>query len=282
MSIKRKIGSYLVNKAKIGMEYQNEDTVKKLIKDAKSSDPKLTVAVNPEFGNSAYLGINQSLWGPLKKNLYNQLIKAGYSKREALKKVQQLQDQAAGSLGIPKANRELFGKHAVLMGIGRGNPGTVAHELGHATSGNSKLGRAYQIGYIGSSIPQRMIDRTANSHRLGHAVIAANAAHSGYLAGKAKAKGKKLSWWKKHKAWMLPALIDAPRLAEEGRASLVGMHKLHKVGASKADLRNARKTLGLAYGTYMVDPALRLANSGVSYYLAKKLAEKKYRESHDE
>lgn len=161
--------------------------------------------------------------------------------------------------------------------MGKHNDADVlAHEIGHSNylrSGRSKsiIGKAAHKGYQASSI--------ATVSPIGHLGIAANGFHSGMKSAKLKAEGKKESTWNKVRAAAVPAALAAPLLVAEGKASLNGLKNMKKLGASKELMKESRKRLGAAWGTYAGQAAVksialgegsRLAGKGIGSMIYKK------------
>lgn len=277
MNVINRIRTKLALNAMDKLSDDNEELTNKLIADAKKKNKSLKIE-RIEGLPGAFYTLDDDKARQVKKKLFKKGVKSGLSKRQAAINA----NKAMKDSGI----KSIYRRNSILLSEYSNNPAMVAHEIGHSTMNNSKFGRAYKRTYMTLSKPGAITSgsaalsndkRLVKQYRIGHGLIAANAVHSGFMAGRAKAKGKKVGWLTKNKAWIAPAAISAPTLFEEGRASIIGYNKLKKLGASKTDLKRARSGLGAAYATYLVDPALRMANAGLSYYAAKKLAEKYYK-----
>jgi hypothetical protein len=166
------------------------------------------------------------------------------------------------------------GKDAILLGgfdkkSILGSAPTLAHELGHAQYGKS--GRSKNI--IAKTAHKLYgVDPLVHS-KIGNATMFANGLHSGIKLEKLRSEGKKESTWNKIKSVAIPAALVAPVLVAEGAASLKGLKMMKNVGASKELMRQSRKALGNAYGTYLtraVGPVI----SGVGGHAAGKIAGK--------
>lgn len=159
-----------------------------------------------------------------------------------------------------------LGKDSIVMGK-HNDADVLAHEIGHSNylrSGRSKsiIGKAAHKGYQASSI--------ATVSPIGRLGIAANGFHSGMKSAKLKAEGKKESTWNKVRAAAVPAALAAPLLVAEGKASLNGLKNMKKLGASKELMKESRKRLGAAWGTYAGQAAVKSIALGEGSRLAGK------------
>ena len=122
----------------------------------------------------------------------------------------------------------------------------LAHELGHSKHYQGRSGS--QIG----NLAHRLYNPSSlgTSSKIGLAASFANGAVSGKNAVKAEREGKKESKWNKARAVAVPAMVGAPLLIAEGAASKKGLKLLKKAGASKELLKDSKKNLLKAHGTY--------------------------------
>lgn len=108
------------------------------------------------------------------------------------------------------------------------NPAIVAHELGHGEIERSRLGRIFQ-----------------NRATAG---LGTYAPHIGIASG--VASGLSDNENVQRAGLLAPVAMSAPQLGYEAVASLKGLRRMRRAGASKEQIRNARKTLAAAWGTY--------------------------------
>lgn len=146
--------------------------------------------------------------------------------------------------------------------------GSLAHEIGHAYYDREK-----KAGKIGK-VAHKAYLKTGGS--IGGATIPGLAGiASGIYSGKAKAKrekeGKKEGKISKHSGWAVPVALSAPMLVSEAAASRKGIKLLKQSGASKKVIKDAKKNLSGAFGTYATQVA---ANAGVGQ-IAKGIAYKR-------
>lgn len=146
------------------------------------------------------------------------------------------------------------------------NSGILAHELGHLDiAKNHKL--------LNKATQSKLIMAATNPMI---PVSLVNAYHSGYKTEMNKLQGKKSSRILKHKAWVVPTALAGIRATREAGASIIGLNKMKKLGASKSQLNSAKKTLGTALGTYL---AMSLMNAGTTT-AAYKLGQARAREAY--
>ena len=253
-------GDYLENtklKAK-----DAESIGKKLIDQAKKGNgPK--IIDDPSFQNSAYVGTKSG------KRIRNGIAllkkKARKSGNENYEKIA---NSLEGDLKMATGDQVFkhLGKDAVVLGKFR-DADVLSHELGHANylrPGRSKsiIGKAAHKGYQASGI--------VSLNPIGKLGIAANGFHSGMKSAKLKSEGKKESTWNKVKASAVPAALAAPLLVAEGKASLNGLKNMKKLGASKELMKESRKRLGAAWGTYAGQTAVKNIALGEGSRLAGK------------
>lgn len=82
---------------------------------------------------------------------------------------------------------------------------------------------------------------------------------SGYNSGKKLAKGEKDNVVNKTAYAAIPVIHQAPKLVSEFEASRQGIKLLKKAGASKGFIKQSKKALGSAYGTYVAGLATPIA-----------------------
>ena len=132
-------------------------------------------------------------------------------------------------------------------------PATFSHELGHSL--------IHKNLYRGSKAPYLV-------RGLSNALSPVAGAVGGFAAGASDGDSTQ-----KNVMTALPLLANAPMLADEAGASLVGLRELARAGASKKQIAKAGLRMLPAFGTYAVQPIKTL---GVS--LASRAAGEKYRE----
>lgn len=206
-------------------------------------------AINDLAGKESWVG-NEKMHPGLKKE-NEQMWKKLAEKAEAQGTKVHKVDSPATSHYSPKASslHKEVGKSGDY--IRTGNSGEIfAHELGH--SQYYKKGRAKGVeGAIGRGMHKASVPgRVLGSNPLGMAASFANGYHSGKKSKKLEREGKKESAWNKHKSWAVPAAIMAPVVISEGMASRKGYKMLKQAGASKEYLKQSRKTLAKAGGSY--------------------------------
>ena len=243
---------------------------KKLIDQAKKNGgPKIIEDSN--FQNSAYLGGKS---GKILRGVLTKLKKK--SRSSGNKSYEKAADKIKGEVKKIYGDKVTsnLGKDTIIMGRFK-DADVLVHELGHSNyqvSGRSKsiIGKAAHKGYGVSSI--------ATNTSIGKLGVAANGFHSGLKSAKLKADGKKESTWNKVRAAAVPAVLAAPLLVSEGKASLNGLKNMKKLGASKELMKESRKKLGAAWGTYAggavkniaLGKGSRLVGKGVGSLIYKK------------
>lgn len=235
---------------------------KKLVDQVKKNGgPK--IIEDPNFQNSAYVGTGA---GKRVRNAIAYLKKKSRSSgnKNYKKAADRIKDAVEGIYGSKVVDN--LGKDSIVMGK-HNDADVLAHEIGHSNylrSGRSKsiIGKAAHKGYQASSI--------ATVSPIGHLGIAANGFHSGMKSAKLKAEGKKESTWNKVRAAAVPAALAAPLLVAEGKASLNGLKNMKKLGASKELIKESRKRLGAAWGTYAGQAAVKSIALGEGSRLAGK------------
>ena len=224
-----------------------KEVEKKLLKKAKEQGIK--VVKDPSFNNSAYMG---SPMGKYHRKgiaaLAKQIKKHGGSDSAkefiaGVKRGARLQNKTRTDTLYNNA-----GKDAIVMGKVNGTD-VLSHELGHAQymrSGRSKsvLGKA---GHKLTGISKALASKP------GMALSVAHGFKAGVDNERNKQEGKKSSAWDKAKSVAVPAALAAPLLIAEGKASLNGLKTMKKLGASKELLKQSKKRLGSAWGTYASD-----------------------------
>jgi hypothetical protein len=161
----------------------------------------------------------------------------------------------------------------------------LAHELGHAYHMNnpkSKLGKflhklddkvndKYQdigitkAGKKGNKFSRDLADKYAweTKNKVGTTVSGISGIASGYLAEREKEKGHKgRGRLISAGAYLIPILGHAPELGKEASASSRGIKMMKAAGASKDQIRSAKKSLGYALGTYASGLPRHLLNTG--------------------
>lgn len=225
----------------------------------------------PGVGNSFYAGSIDGKLDRMKDAIIRKLGRKGY-----LKKLnEKLDEKEFLKSGNPVL--ESIGKDRIILDKSlakNGNLGSnaaLSHELGHShymgfSKGRSKniiakaAHRLYTPGaYMVSDDPvisksfklgkkERQLNVSGSNLTSGG--FAAHGFINGLKSAKLKHEGKKESKLHKLASAALPAAMVAPLLVAEGSASLKGLKLLKKAGASKAAMKESRKLLGKAWGTY--------------------------------
>lgn len=143
----------------------------------------------------------------------------------------------------------------VVLGLGsKKHADLLAHELGHRHYFKEK-----EAGKIGKTA-HKIYQATGGSLVNGIVTPIATGITAGTIAGKRKArkeaKGEKESVVNKHAGWAVPIIATAPMLISEAAASRHGIKSLKAAGASKKYLRESRKNLATAFGTYATKSAM--------------------------
>ena len=126
----------------------------------------------------------------------------------------------------------------------------LSHELGHRHYNKEK---AKTIGDKIGKAAHKLYKWTGSGRNPGlitPVVSLANGIHSGVIKAKKEAKGEKESKFNRHKTWAVPLALSAPVLISEGMASKHGIKLLKESGAGKEAIKEAKKRLGKAFGTY--------------------------------
>ena len=153
-------------------------------------------------------------------------------------------------------------KYKGRIRLDSGSASTLSHELGHgeysldiAKGAGGKIGKFMHK----AAVPSRVLDHPAFflPARLGNAYHGACAGRS---SKRKELEGEKDNMLNKHRAWALPAIIDAPKVISEGMASAKGYKMLKDAGASKKYLKHTKKDLTKAGLTYL---GSAMMNSGV-------------------
>lgn len=243
------IGNTITKKSakalKTSLTAADKDIIRdKLVKSAKKQGIK--VIEDPTGKNSAYLGAKE---GKITRKILAKTLKVGkkhMSKRELLgmlEGVEKGMDEASGIKGVFRN----MGKDAIILGKGDLSEADVlSHELGHAQY--LRKGRSKSV--VGKVSHKLNPISKASTGSVGTVAAAINGFKAGQKAVKSKKEGKKESTWNKLRAVAVPAAMAAPLLIAEGKASLNGLKAMKKAGASKELLKQSRKRLAGAWGTY--------------------------------
>lgn len=220
---------------------QDKKLVDKLIKRSKKQGTKIIKDKN--FENSIYLGTNGG-------RLVDKLDKKF--------KYNSLKEELGKFVGLGKKSSKEIGKDTIVMGLGDGNPAILAHEMGHAAMLRKKrskdiIGKAAhsKISDI-ISIPSNIVFNPNKKYRrVGEAGFLGAGIIHGIKSAKREEEGdKKKARKERRKGIIRSSILVSPMLIREAAASRKGMKYLKESGASKDTLRQSRKILGNAFGTY--------------------------------
>ena len=150
----------------------------------------------------------------------------------------------------------------------KGKAPTLAHEMGHGY---------YMNGDGKKSLGGLLHNQYLRSPEIGMIHGALQGIHSGIKSEKQKAKGKKESKWNKYKSVIIPGIHAAALIGSEGAASMHGYKKLKEMGASKELLKDAKKDLITALGSYAGIGAMEVGAGAISRSLGKKIGKKLYK-----
>ena len=157
--------------------------------------------------------------------------------------------------GNPSSYYRLGSRDIYLGDNDHDSASTLAHELGHAYHYNnpdSKFGKA--VHKFDSSINNIY----GNSHKtkkiIGSVASGGSGLAAGYLAQREKEKGDdKGAVLLSIGSLLVPTLGHAPELGREITASSRGLKMMRESGASRRQIKSAKKSLGSALGTYGID-----------------------------
>ena len=163
-----------------------------------------------------------------------------------------------------------------LKGMKRGhhkNATVLAHELGHAEHENGRSNKLLELN-------AKIQGKTRNSKIVKSSGALGLAA--GFASGYHEGKNGESSTISKIAPYLIPATLNAPHLIEEADASRRGIKMLKEAGASKPQLKNSKKSLACAFGTYAIQPAAQLAMTGVGRIAGKIVGKAKRRKQEKE
>ena len=266
---------YFNNKLKNGkIDAKDEKAISEALK-KKAASQGIGVVDLPDFNNSAYVGgksIRKAKENTKKKLGIDKLRKHG--KHKQADAIEKYLDKTTGGL------YKHLGEDKVVLGKGHlSKADALSHELGHAqyaVKGRSKniIAKAAHSAYAPSKVlstPNTQGGKGINilkSHP-GAVISATNGFVSGIKAEKAKQRGEKESNWNKISAVAVPAAMAAPMLIAEAAASRKGLKMMKEAGASKELMKQSRRRLGAALGSYATMPGINVA-AGVGGRLAGK------------
>lgn len=135
---------------------------------------------------------------------------------------------AAKAIGAPVGSVHVSG--------GLKRPSILAHELGHASIGRTRLGKFIQ------NTPTGILGKLGRDPLIGGVIGAATGASE-------NEKVRDLGKW-------APLIVSAPNLAYEGGASLIGLRNLRRLGVKGKAFREAAKDMLSGFSTYAGGTAL--------------------------
>ena len=274
----------VIGAAALGMAYKDNSLIKQHAEDfinskitaedsgkimrslmKKAEDQGIKVMYDPNLGNSVYTGSGK-LANYQRKLL--ETIKKRYPKIYK-KLVGKLEDHVLEDLG----------KDRVLLGSGTlADVDILSHELGHAQY--MKSGRSKNI--LAKAAHKLMPLSNAAISPLGSAGAFALGARGGYKTEKKRSEGRKTSLWEKAAPVAIPVAAVSPLLIAEGAASLKGLKMMKEAGASKELLKQSKKRLGNAWGTYAAGSLKPLFASGAGGMAGRALAKMQNNKSNDD
>lgn len=250
----------------------NNKIYDKLLKEAKKQGTR--VYEEPGFDNSAYTG---SKMGKRVKDaiaMAEKKLKKLDGGREAIRN---LNTTINNSPEVGSIFKHVGKDRIVIGGNDTRTASTLSHELGH--SRYMRSGRSKSV--VGKAAHKLIPLSSISSSKLGTLGHLVNGVHSGLKEEKNKSEGKKTSKWTKAKASVVPAALAAPLLIAEGKASLNGLKTMKKLGASKELLKQSRKDLGKAWGTYGGQALKGVAIGEGSRWIGKGIGKIKYSKDED-
>ena len=174
---------------------------------------------------------------------------------------------------------EHIGTDTIILGKGKTSDADVlAHELGHTQFIHRKRSKNF-IAKAAHEISGLSKLGTSNKANV---LYAASGFKNGLKSAKAKAEGKKEKTWDKIKSVAVPALVSAPLLITEASATGKGLKMLKNAGASKESMKQAKKALGAAYGTYALRAGGSIASGYAGRLIGKAVGKKKYKNKNKE
>lgn len=221
------------------------------------------IASSLAAGEAGLLGTNL--------NLENAQVNAKDRQRLVNELQRRAQKQGIKIGTITKGSSDGFyspSRDLIALPDGEIDPSVLAHELGHAQyhrSGRSKnlLAKAAHKVY-GRSMPLFLNPGKSSVAFTGLGTL------SGIANEKKKSEGKKLNLWDKTRSIAVPALAVSPVLVAEGAASLKGLKMMKESGASKELLKQSKKKMGHAWGTYASRASIPVMASGIGEYTGRK------------
>ena len=214
--------------------------------------------------------IENAAYSPKMKGVRDSLAKLG----KELRKSNQSKDFLGVMDSLRDGTRKAYGKkynlgkNSFIIGKKfKGKADILAHEMGHEHYMDGK-GKKSLGGVLHNTVIRNPLIGTAHG-------IAAGV-HSGFKSEKEKYKGKKESKWNKYKSAIIPGIHAGFLVGSEAAASLHGYKKLKELGADKETLRDARKTLGNALGTYVGVGAVQVGSGLISRSVGKGIGKAYY------
>jgi len=256
----------------------DNETFKNLLDIAKSNGTSVAVDNNTVGGGYGGSAVN--------KRALNKIIsagrKSGMSDEEILKNIVKTAPDY-----LPNPGK--LSMDGVVLGQGGQNSAILAHELGHSHYGGYSKDRSKNFIVKGAARARNLADSLSGNNepnkkkamigKVGSNIGSFGAGFaSGFKSAKDKDETGKSSVLTNLAGYAAPTLLAAPRLIDEGAASIKGMKLLKKAGANDKLIKNARKGLGFAFGSYVVDsatPFLSAAGGRVAGKIAYKLKKKK-------
>lgn len=261
------LGSSLKRGVNKGINIEDNNKIyNKLLKEAKKQGTR--VYEEPTYSNSTYTGskIGKTMRDALAKAEKN--LRKSSEGRKSLDRI----NAATENLQTSRVLKHLGKDHIVMGGDYENSAAVLSHELGH--SRYMRSGRSKSV--VGKAAHKLIPLSSISSSKLGTLGHLVNGVHSGLKEEKNKSEGKKTSKWTKAKASVVPAALAAPLLIAEGKASLNGLKTMKKLGASKELLKQSRKDLGKAWGTYGGQALKGVAIGEGSRWIGKGIGKIKY------
>ena len=225
-------------------------------------DRKVLIDDNVDMMNAGYSPDMKGMRDVLARTM-KESRKRGYSKdlHETLNEI----NKGAKSVYGEKYK---LGKKGFFIGKDlKGKADILAHEMGHEHYMDGK-GKKSLGGVLHNSVVRNPLIGSVHG-------IAAGL-HSGFKSEKQKYKGKKESKWNKYKSAIIPGIHAGFLVGSEAAASLHGYKKLKELGADKETLKDAKKNLSTALGTYAGLGAAQVGLGLASRSIGKKIGKAYY------